>query len=341
MAKRITKDDYRTLTGLQKAAILMMSASEEGAGKVFGMMDDEEIKDLSNAMANLGRVDGECVERLFNEFSDQMSAAGVVVGSYDTTERLLAKALGKDRVDSIMDEIRGPAGRTTWDKLANVNEEVLASFLKHEYPQTIALIISKIRSDHAARVLSVLPEEMTLDVINRMLSMDAVKKEVVEGIEKTLRTEFMNNISKTQRRDSYELMAEIFNNFDRNTEGKFMGHLEQKDPDSAERIRNLMFTFEDLVKIDTAGIQTVLRNLDKDKLAMALKGASDNLKELFFGNMSERASKILLEDMEAMGPVRLKDVDEAQMYVVTVAKDLAMKGDIIIAESNGEDQLVY
>ncbi len=341
MGKTITKDDYRTLTGMQKAGILMMSVGEENATKMFSMMNDDEIKEISNAMANLGRVESECVERLFMEFSDEMSAAGVLVGTYDTTERLLQKALGKERVDSIMEEIRGPAGRTTWDKLGNVNEEVLASYLKHEYPQTIALVISKIKPDHAARVLTVLPEDLSLEVINRMLAMDAVKKEVIEGIEKTLRQEFMSNISKTQRRDSYEQMADIFNNFDRNTESRFMGELEEKDAESAERIRNLMFTFEDLTKIDQTGIQTLLRNVDKDKLGLGLKGASDDLKELFFGNMSERASKILQEDMEAMGPVRLKDVDEAQMYIVITAKELANKGEIIIADSSGEDQLIY
>lgn len=341
MAKAITKDDYRTLSGMQKAGILMMSVGEENATKMFSMMNDDEIKEISNAMANLGRVESECVERLFMEFSDEMSAAGVLVGTYDTTERLLQKALGKERVDSIMEEIRGPAGRTTWDKLGNVNEEVLASYLKHEYPQTIALVISKIKPDHAARVLTVLPEDLSLEVVNRMLAMDAVKKEVIEGIEKTLRQEFMSNISKTQRRDSYEQMADIFNNFDRNTESRFMGDLEEQDAESAERIRNLMFTFEDLTKIDQTGIQTLLRNVDKDKLGLGLKGASDDLKELFFGNMSERASKILQEDMEAMGPVRLKDVDEAQMYIVITAKDLANKGEIIIADSSGEDQLIY
>jgi flagellar motor switch protein FliG len=341
MAKAITKDDYRSLTGVQKAAILLMSVGDEAATKLFGMMADDEIKDISTAMSNLGRVDAECVERLFNEFTDQMSAAGVLIGSYDSTQRLLAKALGKERVNSIMEEIRGPAGRTTWDKLANVNEEVLASYLKNEYPQTIALIISKIRPDHAAKVLTVLPDDLSIEVINRMLTMDAVKKEVIEGIEKTLKQEFMSNIAKTQRRDSFEMMADIFNNFDRNTEAKFMGHLEEKTPESAEKIRNLMFTFEDLVKINSQGIQTVLRNLDKDKLGIALKGASDTLKDLFFGNMSERAAKILQEDMEGMGPVRLKDVDEAQMYVVGVAKDLATKGEILIAEANGEDQFVY
>jgi flagellar motor switch protein FliG len=336
-----TTEEYRKLTGTQKAAILLMSIGEENAGRLFSMMEDEEIKELSGAMAGLGRVKAETVERLFLEFGEQMSASGAVVGTYDTTERLLLKVLGKDRVDAIMEDIRGPAGRTTWDKLGNVSEEILATYLKNEYPQTIALVLSKIKPDHAARVLTALPEELAMEVITRMLSMEAVKKEVMEGIEKTLRVEFMSNLAKTQRRDSHEMMAEIFNNFDRATESKFMGRLEESNAESAERIRALMFTFEDLIKIDAQGIQALLRTIDKEKLATALKGASDNIKDLFFGNMSERASKILKEDIEGMGPVRLKEVDEAQVYIVGVAKDLAAKGEIIIADANGEDQLVY
>jgi flagellar motor switch protein FliG len=335
------KEDYRKLTGSQKAAILVMSMDEENATKLFNMMDDEEIKEISSTMASLGTISSDLVERLFVDFVESMSSSGVVVGTYDSTERLLMKALGKDRVDSIMEDIRGPAGRTTWDKLGNVNEEILAAYLKNEYPQTIALVLSKIRPDHAARVLSVFPDELSMDVMLRMLDMESVKKEVMDGIERTLRIEFMSNLAKTQRRDSHELMADIFNNFDRNTEGKFMGLLEQKNLDAAERIRALMFTFEDLAKIDPAGIQQVLRNVDKDKLAIAMKGASEIIKDLFFRNMSERAAKILKEDMEAMGPVRLKDVDEAQMAIVSVAKDLAAKGDIIIAGDSGDDQLVY
>lgn len=335
------KDDYRKLSGIQKSAILMMSIGEENATKLFGMMEDEEIKEISNVMSTLGQVSAETVERLFLEFVEQMSAAGVVVGTFDSTERLLMKALGKERVDSIMEDIRGPAGRTTWDKLGNVNEEILAAYLKNEYPQTIALVLSKVKPDHAARVLSVLPEESAMEVIMRMLTMESVKKEVLDGVEKTLRVEFMSNLAKTQRRDSHELIAEIFNNFDRNTETRFMSQLETRNAESAERIRNLMFTFEDLSKIDPSGIQVVIRNIDKDKLGLALKGSSDTIKDLFFSNMSERASKILREDMEAMGPVRLKDVDEAQMYIVGVAKDLSAKGEIIIADSSGNEQLIY
>lgn len=335
------KEDYRKLTGAQKAAIILMSIDEDNSTKILNSMSDDEIKELSNTMASLGTVSAETVERLFVDFVESMSSSGVVVGTFDSTERLLMKALGKDRVDSIMEDIRGPAGRTTWDKLGNVNEEILATFLKNEYPQTIALVLSKIKAEHAARVLSVFPEELSLEVITRMLGMEAVKKEVLDGVEKTLRLEFMNNLAKTQRRDTHEIMAEIFNNFDRNTESKFMGVLEQKNAEAAERIRALMFTFEDLKKVDPSGMQTLLRNVPKEKLSIAMKGASEAIKELFFKSMSERAAKLLREDMEALGPVRLKDVDEAQMLIVQAAKDLSAKGEIVIAGDSGEDQLVY
>jgi len=336
-----TKDDYRKISGAQKAAMFLMAIGEEAAVKLFAMMDDDEIRELSGIMSSLGQVNADNVERLFSEFAEQVSASGALIGNYDSTERLLVKALGKGRVDGIMEEIRGPAGRTTWDKLGNVSEEILANFLKNEYPQTIAVVLSKIKSDHAARVLMNLPEELSIEVIMRMISMESVKKDVMDGIEKTLRMEFMSNLAKRASRDSHELLAEIFNNFDRNAETKFMGKLEERSAESAERVRALMFTFEDLKKIDKQGIQTLLRGIDKDKLATALKGASDTLKELFLSNMSERASKILREDMESMGPVRIKDVDEAQMAIVGIAKDLAAKGEIMIAGDNADEQLIY
>ncbi len=335
------KEDYRSLTGPQKAAMLMLSLGEDHSSKLFGMMDDEEIKELSQIMANLGTVSANLVERLFVEFADQISSTGSLVGSYESTERLLMKSLGKDRVSVIMEEIRGPAGRTMWDKLGNVNEQVLANYLKNEYPQTVAVVLAKIKPDHAARVLSLLPENFGMEVIMRMLRMEAVQKEVLDGVEKTLRTEFMTNLAKTQRRDSHELMADIFNNLDRNAENRFMSALEERNRESAEKIKALMFTFEDLTRIDAAGIQTLLRNVEKDKLGMALKGASDGIKDLFFKNMSERAGKMLREDMEAMGPVRIRDVDQAQSLIVAMSKELAASGQIVISEGREEDELVF
>lgn len=172
--------------------------------------------------------------------------------------------------------------------------------------------------------------------------MEAIQKEVLDDIEKTLRVEFMANLAKTTRRDSHELMAEIFNSMDRSIEGRIMGSLEQTAPDAAEKIRSLMFTFEDLGGLDPTSIQTIIRAADKDKLPTALKGATDTLKDLFFSNMSERAAKIMKEDMGAMGPVRLKDVEESQQYIVNVAKDLESRGEIVLAKGNkAEDAMIY
>ncbi|MDW3208015.1 MAG: flagellar motor switch protein FliG [Alphaproteobacteria bacterium] len=335
------RDDYRSLNGPEKAAMMILAIGEDNAVKLFTHMDDEEIREISQTMANLGTVSSNLVERLFVEFAEQISSTGSLVGSYESTERLLAKALDPDKVAQIMEEIRGPAGRTMWDKLANVNEVVLANYLKNEYPQTVAVVLSKIKSDHASRVLAALPESFAMEVIMRMLRMEAVQKEVLDDVERTLRNEFMTNLARTARRDSHEMMAEIFNALDRNTENRFMTLLEERNRDSAERIKALMFTFEDLQKLDPSGIQTLLRNVDKDKLGTALKGSSEQIKEMFFSNMSERAAKILREDMNAMGPVRLRDVDEAQMEMVNLAKDLAAKGEIVISEGGADDELIY
>jgi len=335
------RDDFRSLSGAEKAAMMLLSVGEDSAAKLFERMDDDEIRELSTTMATLGTLSSDIVESLFMEFVQQISSTGTLTGSYDSTERLLTRVLADDRVDAIMEEIRGPAGRTMWDKLANVNEEVLANFLKNEYPQTVAVVLSKVRPDHASRVLTSLPESFAMEVVMRMLRMESVQKEVLDDIERTLRNEFMSNLARTNRRDSHEVMAEIFNNFDRNTEGRFLNSLEERNRDAAEKIKSLMFTFEDLKKLDPSGTQTLLRGIEKEKLGVALKGSSEEIRDLFFSNMSERAGKILREDMEALGPVRLKDVDESQSYIVNIAKELSAKGEIMISDNKGDDELVY
>jgi flagellar motor switch protein FliG len=342
MSKKSTsKDDIRQLSGAERSAIIMLSLGEEHSAKIWKMMDEEEIKEVSQVMSTLGTVSSTLIEKLLVDFVSQMSGTGSLMGSYESTERLLARMMPEDKVGAIMEEIRGPAGRTMWDKLANVNETVLANYLKNEYPQTVSVVLSKIKPEHAARVLGALPEEFALEVVQRMLRMESVPKDILDKVEQTLRIEFMSNLARTAKRDSHEHMAEIFNNFDRQTEGRFVTALEERARDSAERIKALMFTFEDLGKLDPGSIQTLLRHVEKDKLGLALKGSTDTLRDVFFSNMSERAGKILREDMEAMGPVRLKDVDEAQMRMVNVAKDLANKGEIMIASGSAEDELVY
>lgn len=331
----------RKLSGPERAAVLMLALGENYGGKIFSLLDDDELREISIVLSSLGTVQADEVEALLLEFVGRMSASGALLGNYDAAERLLQQYLPKERVGGIMDEIRGPAGRNMWEKLANVQEEVLANYLKNEYPQTVAVVLSKLRPEHAARVLAILPEDFALDVVTRMLKMESVQKDVIERVEQTLRTEFMSNLSQTRRRDLHEVMAEIFNNFDRQTETRFITALEEENREAAERIKALMFTFDDLVKLDAGSAQTLMRNIDKDKLSIALKGAAEPVREFFFKNMSTRAAKMLVDDMQALGAVRLRDVDEAQGLLVNIAKDLAAKGEILISKSRGDDEMIF
>ena len=340
VARKKAIDDPGRLSGPEKAAVVMLALGEDHM-HLWSQLDEEEIKEISQVMSGLGTVSATTVEALLVEFVSGMSSTGAIMGSFEQTQRLLGSFLPADRVENMMEEIRGPAGRTMWDKLGNVNEAVLANYLKNEYPQTVAVVLSKVKGEHAARVLSALPEDFALECVQRMLRMEPVQREILDKIEQTLRTEFMSNLARTSKRDSHEMMAEIFNNFDRQTEARFLTALEERSRESSERIRALMFVFEDLNKLDPGGIQTLMRAVEKGQLALALKGASDGLRELFFTNMSERAGKIMREDMDAMGPVRLKDVDQAQMAMVQTAKDLAARGEIMLASSGGDDELIY
>ncbi len=330
----------RRMPGSEKAAVLLLALGEDAKG-IWAGLDDDELREISGAMSNLGAVKAETVEILIKDFVNRLAGAGAITGTYDQTHKLLLQFLPRDKVDALMEELRGPAGRTMWDKLGNVNENVLANYLKNEYPQTVAVILSKIKTEHAARVLTSLPPDFALECIQRMLRMEPVQRDILEKIESTLRTEFMTNLARTSKRDSHELMAAIFNNFDRQTEGRFLSLLEEKSKESADRIRSLMFVFEDLAKLDPGGIQTLLRNVDKDKLGLALKGANDEMRNLFMSNMSERAAKLLREDMAALGPVKLKDVEGAQQEMVSVAKTLADRGEILLAEGGSQDELIY
>jgi len=329
------------ISGPRRAAMLMLALGEEYGGKIWNMLDDEEIRQISLVMSQLGTIDASAVEHLLLEFVSRLSASGSLMGTYDATERLLQKYLDPSRVAAVMEELRGPAGRNMWEKLSNVSEEVLANYLKNEYPQTIAVVLSKLRPEQAAKILAILPEILAFDVVDRMLRMEPVQKSIVEHIENTLRKEFMTSLSQTRRRDAHEMMADIFNGFDRQTENRFMTALEQMNRESSERIKNLMFTFEDLSKLDNASAQTLMRSVDKDKLAIALKGANEGVRDFFLKNMSSRAAKMLSDDMEALGPVRLRDVDEAQAALVNMAKDLAAKGEIAISKGKVEEELVY
>ena len=331
----------RILVGIERAALILLALGEEHGRPIWERLHDDEIFDLSQAMARLGVVPPDAVEEVFIDFIMKLGGGSSLNGDLDATERLLRRFMSPERAAAILDEIRGPAGRTMWEKLSNVPEQVLANYLKNEYPQTIAVVLSKLQPLQAAQVLSILPEDLALVVVQRMLTMDAVQREVLDNLEVTLRNELMTSLGQTRKRDPHEQLADIFNNFDRQTEGRFLNKLEEENEESAERIKTLMFTFDDLAKLDQNSAQTLLRTVERETLAKSLKGAAEEIRGFFFENMSKRAGEMLRDDMEVMGPLRLKEVDEAQAAMVNLAKAMAGRGEIIIVKNQAEDELVY
>ena len=332
--------EFAALTGPQRAALFLLILGEEHGRNIWAMLDEEEVRTISHAMVQLGTVDARTVDQLIVDFIQRISNSSVS-GSVERTEQLLMKVFPPDQVAAIMAEIYSTNGSRIWARLSQIDAEIFANYLRSEYPQTVAVVLSKLKPDHAARVLTMLPDEFAMDVINRMLRLEAVQKDALDHIEETLRLEFVNAVAQTSRRDAHEVMAEVFNAFDRQTEARFLAALDDVNHQAAKRIRELMFTFEDLAKLDAGGIQTLIRSVERDVLSRALKGAPEPMRALFFSNMSQRAAKNLQEEMDGMGPIRLKEVDEAQQAMVNKAKELADAGEIMISKNNADDELVY
>lgn len=328
------RNELSAYKGIERAAIMMLSLPDEQAQKIFSYLDATEIKDLSEAMIGLGTISSQVVEILCIEFVNEIAGSGSLVGSVESTKRLLSKIMSPDDVEKIIDEIRGPSGRNLWDKLSSVDEEVLAGYLKNESAQTVAVILSRVRPETSAKVLSFLPEAMADEVVIRVLRMDKVRKEIIEDIETTLHREFISTLGRSLKQDPYEIVAEVFNNLDRASEERLMNGLERKNPEAAEKIRNLMFTFEDLGELDTASMQMIVRSVERSKLAMALKGTQDRIREKFTSSLSERGAKLLLDEMSVLGLVRLKDVESAQNEIIAIAKDMAARSVITIRGNN-------
>jgi flagellar motor switch protein FliG len=337
----VTTGKSLDLRGPQRAAAIMLLIGEEYGAPIWSMLEEEEVRLLTHAMVQLGAIDPDTLHEIVVDFVTQLSGSGNLAGSFEKTESLLLKIFPPEQVTAIMADINGMSGRRVWQRLAHIDAEILANYLRNEYPQTVAVILSRVKPDHAAKVLTILPDDFAIDVVNRMLRMEAVQKEALEHIEQTLKSEFVTTIAQTSKRDAHEIMAEVFNAFDRQTESRFLTALDDVNREASKKIRQLMFTFEDLTKLDPGSVQTLMRSVDRDVLARALKGAPEPTRAFFFSNMSTRAAKNLQDDMQTLGPIRLKDVDEAQAKMVILAKDLAEKGDIMISKNRGEDELVY
>ncbi|WP_289015618.1 flagellar motor switch protein FliG, partial [uncultured Methylobacterium sp.] len=251
-------ESFAAMSGVQRAAAMLLLLGETDGAPIWQLLEEDEVKKVSHAMVQLGSLEAETVDKLIIDFVSRLSNSGGISSNFERTESLLLKIFPSEQVSAIMAEIKGASGKRVWASIAQVDPEILASFLRNEYPQTVAVVLSKVRSDYAAKVLTILPEEFAIDVLSRMLRMETVQKEALRHIEETLRVEFVTTIAQTQRRDAHELMADVFNAFDRQTEGRFLAALDQANRGSAKRIRELMFTFEDLLKLDPGSVQTLI-----------------------------------------------------------------------------------
>jgi flagellar motor switch protein FliG len=325
-----------SLNGVQKAAAIMLTLSEEDGGKVLEHLDDDEIRMLSAAMADMGSVSAAAMGSVVADFDQAVSLYSSVSGSLEKTEAILGKALPADQVKAIMDEIRQPS-RGVWKKLSSVDRGLLSAYLKGEHPQTVALILSQIESELSSRILGALPQPLAINVINRMLRLQPVQKEVLQQLEENLEADLLASFSIKKKMDTHAAMAEVFNSFDRTTETRLMDALEQVNATSSKRIRELMFTFEDLTKLDTAAIQTVIRAADKTMLAKALQGASELISNVFLSNMSSRAAKTLADDISSMQDLARNEIEAAQSELIRLAKGLIDRGEISKPRGKGDE----
>lgn len=331
--------ELHRLSGAERAATLMLALGREHGAPLWPLLAEAEVIELSAAMARLGKVPPAAVEALVERFALEVGGAAGLAGSLDSTERLLGQLLPPERTAAVMAEVRGPAGRATWEQLGKVDEALLAAFLAAEGSGTVAVVLGQLKPDRSARVLALLPPELAGEVLAGMLAPAPVSDEVLGALEAALRAEFIDK-ARGARRDPHAGMAELFNALDRASEERLMGELERRDAAAAGRVRALMFTFADLGTLPPRAVQQLLARCDKALLPRALKGAPPQIEALFFANMSERSAKLLREDMETAGPVKLRDVEAARQSLVRLAKRLADEGEIELATIEDDEEMV-
>ena len=324
---------------VKKAAIVVLSLSDTQTAKLFALMSDEEIRKICDELAKLDTLPFEVREEVYTEFALKNAEFAEFSGGYRNAEKLLFKTLPEDRALNIIEKVSGEENLSMWERLSKTNEQALASYLKNEYPQTVAVVLSKIAPKRAAKVLELLGENFAMEVMMRMLRMDEIAPEVMESLEKTLNDEFLSNQGKRSKKDSHDLVAKIFNAFDSKSEEKFMRALEARNKEAANRVMEKMFTFDDIIKLDTDGIIALLRNAPKDKLNLALVGAKEAVKDIIFANMSERAYKMMIDDMNAMGKKSFADVKEAQGEIAALIRELIRSGEITFAFGGDDGQI--
>jgi flagellar motor switch protein FliG len=321
----------------EKAAIVLMALDDERSQRILSRLDEEEVRKLSMAMATMGRTDLDTVERVVLDFRTEVGRTCNIVGGAEATEKMLRRFLPPDKVSEIMDEIKGPHGKNIWEKLSHIQPQLLAGYLRNEYPQTAAVILAKLPAPHAAKVLKLLPNRLSSDIAVRLVRMNSIQRTVLNDIEETLKREFSTELARSYERDSASIMAEMLNRSESDVVERVLAALEEKEPQAAARVRRIMFTFEDLRRIDPATFGVLIAECRAELLPIALSNASEVLRELFLSRLSERAGKMLLEEMETMPPPRRKAIDEAQTEIITLAKRLIDDGRLQLLEPEEEE----
>lgn len=325
-------------TGPQKTAVLCLALGEKFTGEVFKRLDRREIARISKAMLEMETVPKEQVEEVVREFNDTMQfGKEMVVGGADQVKRLLGKTLDADTAKYIMDSLEIDTGPTPFQELGNVSPRILAQILRNEHPQTLALILGHLHSDQAAELLQNLPSGVRAEVLMRLARLEAVAEEMLMEVDKVLQNQLIAMGGKEGKKvGGVTSVAEILNAVDRATEEEVLSEIEEESAQMAEDIRNLMFVFEDIKALDDRAIRELLKEVSNEELTQALKGASDELKEKFFKNLSERAATMIQEDLEIMGPVKLSDVEASQQNVVKTVRRLEAEGKIAIGRGGGD-----
>ncbi len=339
----ISEGDLLNPSGPIKAAIFLLAMGEEFSAEVFKHLKDQEVRKVSSLMAQISNIPGESVQMVLDEVREKMSLVQgeVSVPVEDFLKKVLFSSMPEEQAREIYEEIMRQLHPSTFQKLSSLEPKVIVNFLANEHPQTIAVILAHLEPDFSASVLSELPERMQADVMLRIANLEKISPDIVSEIDRVLEEElFAVEMSDATKVGGAEKVAEILNNVERTLEDSLMEQIEDNSEELAEEIRKLMFKFEDLLEVDDGAIVTILKEVSTDELKLALKAASDELKEKFFGNMSERAGLMLKEDLEMMGPVKLKDVELAQQAIIRVAKRLESEGKIVLGGKGGEEVLV-
>ena len=328
------------LTNIEKVAVLLSTLPEEVASNVFRYLDAVEIERISTCMAKMERVESGIVDSVINDFM-QMAAegAGSISLGRDYAEKFISKVLDADKAKTMVAKVSGSKGEQSFKLLDDLDSKMLTDLTRNEHPQTIALILSRLSPEKTGAVLSNLPEELRAEVVLRISKLEPVLPEVISEVAQVLEVGVKAMGEVGDQLGGVKSVADILNQMDRAAESSVMTKIEEADPKLAEEIKQLMFIFEDLVSVDDRGIQEILKEISSDDLARALKTASEAVKEKIFKNMSERAVEMLNEDIEDMGPIKLSDVEKAQMSITQIALRLEEEDKITVGGRGGEEEV--